>query len=344
MKSDLCIINITDNSWAELLKKAKEYDFYHTQSYHLLETDNEPVLVVVNFDDGFIALPIIIRKIENTEFYDCTSAYGYCGPVTSYNKDELTEGKSRVFQEHLLSFFQERKIISAFSRFHPIIENDIVFNDLGLIKELNKTIAIDLRLSPEEQRKQFRKSNKSEINQLKRKGYEVIEASSKEEIDAFIAIYHDTMHRLDAANMYLFSKEYFYKFLDNPCFENRLLLAVKDRDIVAGAIFSITNNIMQYHLAGTKEEFMREAPMKLILDEARLIGNSLNLDYLHLGGGVGGSGEDSLFRFKSGFSDLQFQFRIWQLIIDKKEYNSLVHKKGIDPTNNNFFPLYRSNI
>ncbi len=338
----LQLINVNDNHWSELLKKAKEYDSYHTQSYHLLETDNEPVLVVENFDDGFIALPIVIRKIENSEFFDCTSVYGYCGLITSYNNDELTREKSRIFQEHLLSFFKARKIISAFSRFHPIIENDIVFNDLGLIKKLNKTIAIDLRLSSEDQLKQFRKSNKSEINQLKRKGYEVIEGRTKEEIDAFIAIYHDTMHRLKAANLYLFSAEYFHKFLNNHCFGNRLLLAVKDGEIVAGAIFSITNNIMQYHIAGTKEEFMREATMKLILDEARLIGNSLNLDYLHLGGGVGGSGEDSLFRFKSGFSNLTFQFRIWQLIVNKKEYDSLVSKNGIDPTNNNFFPLYRS--
>lgn len=45
---------------------------------------------------------------------------------------------------------------------------------------------------------------------------------------------------------------------------------------------------MQYHLAGTTEGYIRQAPMKLILDEARLLGNELGLEYLYLGGGVEG--------------------------------------------------------
>lgn len=97
---------------------------------------------------------------------------------------------------------------------------------------------------------------------------------------------------------------------------------------------------MQYHLAGTAQGFITHTPMKLILDEARLLGNKLNLDFLHLGGGVGGSDEDSLFRFKSGFSKLRCQYQIWQLIIDNEKYDELVAIKNTDK-NSEFFPLYR---
>jgi hypothetical protein len=36
----------------------------------------------------------------------------------------------------------------------------------------------------------------------------------------------------------------------------------------------------------------------------------------HLGGGFGGSDEDSLFYFKSGFSDYRCEYKIWQMIVD----------------------------
>ena len=202
-------------------------------------------------------------------------------------------------------------------------------------------VAIDLKITPEEQKKQYRKSNKSELNQLRRKGYEVVEAETDAEIDAFITIYHETMTRVEASKSYFFDREYFYNFLKNKCFKNRLLLAKYDGKICAGAIFTITNKIMQYHLAGTTEEFIKDTPMKLILDEARLLGNSLNLEYLHLGGGVGGSDEDSLFRFKSGFSDYRCEYKIWRMIVDTKTYNELVELSKADKTST-FFPLYRS--
>src|SRR5690606_33337208 len=111
---------------------------------------------------------------------------------------------AQLFQEKLLVFFNEKRIVSAFARLHPIINNDVLFDMFGTVKGLNKTIAIDLRLSPDEQRKQFRKSNKSEINQLRRKGYEVVEGTTKGEIDEFIAIYYETMQRVEAKNMYFF--------------------------------------------------------------------------------------------------------------------------------------------
>ena len=98
---------------------------------------------------------------------------------------------------------------------------------------------------------------------------------------------------------------------------------------------------MQYHLAGTSKEFLKDTPMKLLLDEARLIGNEIGLDYLHLGGGVGGSDEDSLFRFKSGFSSYRCQFKTWQYIVEPDAYNILVSQRTKNK-DSSFFPLYRS--
>ena len=338
--SNIKIIKSTDEAWKEYVDASFVYDFYHTLSYNKLEKEGASILFVYSEGNNFIALPLIIRKIPDTNVFDCTSVYGYAGAISNFDMDAISKEFRTSFQNKLNEFFIERKIVSVFSRLHPIIENDILIEGLGEIVSLNKTIAIDLTISSEEQRRQYRKSNKYEINKLKRNNFEVVEAITEEEQNDFINIYYETMKKVDANDDYFFSKDYFCEFLNNNCFETKLLLAKKDGEIAAGAIFTITNKIIQYHLAGTKQIFARDAPMKLILDEARLLGNDLDAKFLHLGGGVGGSYEDPLFRFKSGFSKKTFQFKIWKHIVNKEKYDELVFEKGIS-NDSSFFPLYR---
>jgi hypothetical protein len=69
----------------------------------------------------------------------------------------------------------------------------------------------------------------------------------------------------------------------------------------------------------------------------------LGLEYLHLGGGVGGRDDDSLFQFKAGFSKERFTYRTWQYISDMEIYKEICRQKNIHfEHENNFFPLYRS--
>jgi hypothetical protein len=70
---------------------------------------------------------------------------------------------------------------------------------------------------------------------------------------------------------------------------------------------------------------------------------------LHLGGGVGGSTEDSLYTFKSGFSQLSHKFLTLRLITDEEKYHHLVNLRAkvleVTPSDllqSNFFPAYRS--
>jgi hypothetical protein len=335
------VIEVNDLRWSAIVNKSKQFDFYHSQSYHLLEKGNRPVLLVSFFYDDFMALPLIIRAIPNTSSFDCTSVYGYCGLISSIDVKDIPSEEITYFKGQLLGFFDSNAIVTVFSRLHPLISTDAFFNDFGLIKDINKTVAIDLRQTLEAQRTQYRKSYRSELKQLHRKGFEVIKAETKEDIDAFIVIYRETMKRVKASEKYFFDHNYFYAFIGAKCFESILLVAKKEGKIVAGAIFTVTKNIMQYHLAGTAEVHLKERPMKLIVDEARLLGNKLGLDFLHLGGGVGGSDEDSLFYFKSGFSDYRCQYKIWQTIVDPRKYNELIEKAKVD-INNTFFPLYRA--
>src|SRR5690606_25754286 len=146
-------------------------------------------------------------------------------------------------------------------------------------------------------------------------------------IERFIDIYYETMDRVNASSYYYFSRDYFHRFVHNKAFETKLLISKYQGKIIAGAIFTITKKIMQYHLAGTTNEYISLTPMKLILDEARLLGGQIGTEHLHLGGGVGGSDDDSLFRFKSGFSKNFKQFSVWKYVVDEEKYNLLVNTR-----------------
>lgn len=332
------IIENTDSRWDEIVKTAEIYDFHHTSYFHQIDTEFKTKLLYFSINNCFIALPIVIRPIDNTPYFDITSVYGYAGPVYHFGNNDSKIELIQFFQEKFKEYCEEQNIITVFSRLHPLLEQKNIIENLGETVNLNKTVSINLTLTADEQRKAFRKSLKSELNQLRKKEIIVHEAINHDDIDAFIAIYYETMDRVSATPNYYFSKEYFYNFLDSNAFQSKLMVAKKECKVIAGAIFTLTKKIMQYHLAGTTEEYIRETPMKLILDEARLIGNDTTAISLHLGGGVGGSDEDSLFKFKSAFSKDFKQFSVWKYIVDKEIYDKLSE----DKISSNFFPLYRS--
>ncbi|MEP7106547.1 MAG: GNAT family N-acetyltransferase [Ferruginibacter sp.] len=339
------IIACSDKTeWNAVVAEAFQYDFYHCNSYNFLDQMGSPFLFVVRDGSDFIAMPLVKREIEETNFFDCTSVWGYPGPVASQRPSEIKPDLISYFQRNLNQYMHDERIISVFSRMHPIIPQDVFLSNMGTITPLNKTVAVDLKLPVEIQRQQYRKSNKSEINQLRKNGYSVKKAETENEINAFYEIYLETMTRVNASPFYFdyFNSEYFHKLLKLDDANPSLLLALKDDQIIAGGVFIATKSFMQYHVAGTKEEYIKATPMKLIIDEARLLAVQMGLEYLHLGGGLNGSDADSLFRFKAGFSDITFTFKTWKYIVDQDVYENMAYLKSKEKAlNENFFPLYR---
>ena len=336
------VIEVNDTKWSEIVSSSDKYDFYHTQSYHQLETHDRCVLFVTNFEKDFIAIPFIIRKIEDTPFFDCTSVYGYSGPISNIDFKNITNIQIDYFQEELLRFFKNNKIITAFSRLHPLLLNHIVLKNFGQLVDVNDTIVIDTSTTEDDQKKKYRKSIKYEINQLRKQEVIVYEAKTKEDITEFIRIYKSTMKKVAATEDYFYDENYFNRFLTSPCFEKIILLAKHKEKIYSGAIFTISNGIMQYHLSGALDFDGKHSLTKLIIDEARILATKLKLKFLHLGGGFGGSDTDLLFHFKLGFSDIRRQFKNWNFVVDQNIYNQLNEKVNVSENDSNFFPLYRS--
>ncbi|KQT23208.1 hypothetical protein ASG22_12545 [Chryseobacterium sp. Leaf405] len=336
-------IEITDKAgWDRTIKKCIFYDIYHTYFYHSLESSFPSVLFVSEYNDELIVFPFKIRNIEGTGYFDLTSVYGYCGPISNRNFNDLSKEHFAFFHQQFSEFCTKNYIVSVFSRLHPLSDYSNFFDNFGEFADINKTVVIDLEQSSQEQIKQYRKSTKYEIKYLRERDFSIIETKNPKDIDDFIEMYYKTMEKVRAFDRYYYDRDYFHGFLNNDDYEVILLMAEKDGRYVAGGIFTVVGNIMQYHLATTAEESIKDAPMKLILDEARVKAKNKNLQFLHLGGGFAGRDDDNLYLFKSGFSKNRLQFSVWKHITDMEQYNKLVAYMNIWKSVNTFFPLYRN--
>jgi hypothetical protein len=336
-------IEIADKEkWEKIVKSCVFYDIYHTYFYHSLESSFPSVLFVSEFDNEMIAFPFKVRNIEDTGYFDLTSVYGYCGPIANKNFKELSKEHFAFFHEEFSRFCNKNYIVSIFSRLHPLCDYSTFFTDFGEVAGINKTVVIDLVQSSESQIKQYRKSTKYEIKYLRERNFTIIETKNPADIDNFIEMYYKTMEKVRAFDRYYYDRDYFHGFLNNEDYEIILLMAEQNGKFAAGAIFTVVGNVMQYHLATTAENSIKDAPMKLILDEARIIAMKKNLHFLHLGGGFAGRDDDNLYLFKSGFSKNRLQFSVWKHITNTEQYNKLVAYMNIWRTVNNFFPLYRN--
>lgn len=326
--------------WTEILNRMIGYDFYHTYSYNFYYklSGSEPVLYCFEYNNVEIVFPFIIRDIKDSEYKDITSSYGYVGPIASVKK--VDDDVLKLFHNSLHNFFIENKIIAAFSRMHPSLDNSFLLEGLGNIISLSQTVYMDLSLDIDKQRHQYRKSVKSSINKLKREGYIIIEDRDKQHIDDFIEIYNENMDRVAAKKEYYFDKRYYEMIFNSDDIGSHLYFIEKDGERVATSIFVYTGDIIQYHLSATRGDYLRESPIRLLLDYIRINGTEKGYNELHLGGGLG-SKEDSLFSFKAGFSDCRYTFKIWKYISNEEVYDQLVKERGVTE-DTGFFPLYRN--
>lgn len=335
---------ITEKSkWGALLSVIKNYDFYHTYDYHQLsKKKNEiPVLIKYQNDNSIIALPLLIREIEGTCYKDATSVYGYSGPIMKNISENFDNS---IYIKKINNYFSENNIISIFSRLNPYIpyQNQILKN-YGSIKNQGKVVNIDLTLDSLIQRQKYQSSIKTQVNKARRE-LTIKKAVSKKDLSEFIYIYNENMNRVNAKRDYYFDEDYFLKIIDSQDFETEILLAIHNEtnEVIGGSMFIKTNFIIQYHLSGTKDNFLHLRPSKLLIDEMRLRTNNKEFIFFNLGGGLGGSDSDSLFLFKSGFSKDFKSFDLWTHIINNDVYNNLVKKNNVI-SDTAFFPKYRHN-
>ncbi len=330
--------------WTHALKQVPYYDIYHTYEYHeISKATPEDTPILIEYIDGVhkIYLPLIKRHIPNTSFFDATSVYGYAGPIHVNIDAQFDTSK---FSTALTAVLKEENIISVFSRLNPYIQHqESILKALGAVKTLGNIVNIDLSKPIDTQRTLFSKTTKRYINKC-RKLFDVKMSSEKADIKAFIDLYYENMDRVNAVGRYYFTETYFFNIIAQLKAKVDILFAIdkETKQIVSAAMMFKTKDIIHYHISGTKNDTLNLSPIRLLIDEMRIIGTQEGYTYFNLGGGLGNK-EDNLFKFKSSFSKDFKPFKIWKHVVNPSVYDELVsaHCNREALTSTDFFPLYR---
>ncbi len=338
----LTTLTIEDKArWTEIIERAAAYDFYHTWYYHNLDSPEGSRLFLYEEGVDFIALPLVKREIPGTDLYDLTCVYGYTGPISNrafadHNAEFLTR-----FKNAFLEVLSGEKIVSVFSRLHPFADQNHLLQHFGGLFPNGKTVAIDLRQSLDEQRAAYHKSYRQQIRILRERGYEVRESNDLEAIRTYSEIYTENMKRVGASDYYMFTPAYFEQLLASTEYVSKLMLVYLGEEIVSGGVVICSNKIMQMHLMSTRTEHLNLSPPKLVVEETSILGRELGYEFINLGGGLNFK-EDSLFKWKAGFTKMFLDYYSWRFVVDQESYEHLIRNKGIDPAVEvDFFPLYR---
>lgn len=342
------------SEWLRLIREVS-HDFYHLPQYHQLAEERgegNAVLFAYAEDGDRILLPLLLRPIDAVEgleaagagLMDATSVYGYPGPLAS--SQQLSPAAVLNFQGLLRARLQELQVVSLFSRLHPLLASFDSIQGLGDVRNQGRTVSIDLTGSEEEQFLSYRSNHRRDVRKLRQQGYVCGIEENASSLEEFVTVYQETMARVGAAAWYFFDTDYFRALLEIEGLA--LMVCRKEGAFAAGAILSQVGGIAQYHLGGTADAWLKAAPMKLVFDEARRWASSQGCSALHLGGGLG-SGEDALFHFKAGFSDVLHDFSTWRWVVDERRYSQLVAAReqgrtsfGEEGGASSFFPAYRS--
>lgn len=353
----LQVINLSNPLWLHTLQQLR-HDIYHLPEYLALEAARvaaTPEAILIVDDEKICFVPYLLRQCNEIfdrerateKVFDVISPYGYPGILLS-EAANIPEFIDFIIAQ-MFQVFQAKQVCSAFLRLHPLLNQE--FNKIcppNICQLVGETVSIDLRLSEAEIWQQTRPEHRNKINSCKRYGFTAKMLPFKPHINDFNIIYEETMSRVGAANFYYFGYDYFMYLADALGEKIHLCIVELNEQMTCAGLFTECCGIIQYYLGGTKTEFLKQAPSKLMFDYVRFWAKERGNEVFHLGGGVGGS-KDSLYHFKAGFSKQRHTFLTLRLITDEKQYLHLVDLQAkflnIEAEKlleTDFFPAYRS--
>jgi hypothetical protein len=351
------IIDLVNPLWDAILQEI-HHDIFHKPEYVYLESQRTNCIgqaILITEGDNKFFVPYLLRQCDNrlfakeiqSEIWDIVSPYGYPGILLS-DSASIAPEFLKVAMSEFISTLRSQNICSVFLRLHPILNaglNEIYQPDICQVT--SETIGVDLTLSVEEIWQQTRSEYRKVINRHKRSGLKASMVSFTEYFDDFLDIYNETMERVAAKQMYYFDHEYFSYLLRKLGNYIHLGIVEFEHEVTCACLFTECCGIVQSHLSGTKNKFLKLSPDKLLFDYVRYWAKERGNKVFHMGGGYGGA-KDGVYNFKAGFSQQTYTFLTLRLITNEDKYHDLVklRAKYLDMQadellKSQYFPAYR---
>lgn len=343
------------NEFLNLIPQDQKDIYYTPEYYRLYENFGDGIAkcFVVTNGKNVAMYPFLMNEVKGYNidgFKDIQGAYGYNGVIYNSISEELKYEFDNAFNDYCY----RNKVLAEFTRFHPLINNSEFSNNRINVIDDRETVFLDLKPTIEEIWKtQFSSQIRNKIRKAEKRNYisEVINNPSDEDIDTFIRIYYENMEIVEADEYFYFSGQYF-KDIFKHLSSNSYLMNIHDDEgeIISSTILLKYEKFFHYHLSGRTSNAISWAS-NFLYSESIKLAKKIGAEFYHFGGGRSAAPNDSLLRFKKGFSKDKGVFRLGKKIYFpeiydaiekewnrknpriKEEYKNFLLKYRVEPTN-----------
>jgi hypothetical protein len=351
--------------WTALIDKLppQRRDVHFLPEYGRIYRDTygfEPLLAVYSEENDYIVQPLVRRSLSNLPFLagaadalaysDIANPYGYGGPVSSSDDPVTGHALYKKFSERFAAWCDQSDVASEFASLHPfMVDHQRSLVDGCLAPRFEKNV-VSIDLTQADFTSALRKGHRSSIAAARKSGarIEKVETTARNLVD-LSEMYNATMVRRRAADRWLVPENYFENCARHlGTGRSSLFFAIVDGKAESGCLLMHDFATAYYHFAGTYATRPNLGINNLMVYETAIWARSANFDRYHLGGGVTSNDDDSLLRFKSGFSDRRVPLYTYFCIRNKGVYDRLCERKRVyelttagAESQSDFVPLYR---
>lgn len=341
--------------WEALWRGIPHADIYFSPHYAQIyerNGDGHARCFVYRSDNCTAIYPFLLRRINDLEPFrnleecrDIATPYGYGGPLCSICDETLLPQLMSKFLKAFHEYCRGNRIVSEFARLHPFLGNHRFLPNSHTVFH-HKTVYIDLRQSERELWKDIRKGHRSSIKKALRFQVKIIRDEDWKYLKQFHKLYTETMRRQQASPSYFFPLNFFQDTLELLGQHASLFVALHNGKIIAAAIFMHYDGYIHYHFSGSDADSLHLCANHLLIYDVAKWAQQRGVQFFHLGGGL--QPDDSLFMFKSGFSNKRAPFYTYRRIHDSALYHQLVKRKlegerlSRGAIDEEFFPRYRA--
>jgi len=313
--------------WSHLLARFNEagYDdiyFYHAYAALYSGPSSKPEAFVCESGGEVFFMPWLSRPIDcpalSHPAFDFETPYGYGGPLaTSQDQDFLVEAWTALKDECL-----KRGIVCGFLRLHPLLNNHRLCHasHVDIVND-RETVILTLAGDRDTVWDQYSSSTRGKIRKGEKAGVEVSVRTGPEALANFAVLYETHMKELAAHDDYFFGDTYFQGIQNLGEDAYRVYLAQHEGRILGGALVLLSRRWAHYHLSSSLRQHSSLVPNNMLRHAVSTDLLNGPWEKLHFGGGRTPDPQDSLFKFKAGYSQERAVFRFGKYVADRDTYD-----------------------
>lgn len=310
------LAEVAPEDWDALCGRAGVTDVYYSRGFV------EASAPLAGATPVFLALgdaavfPVLLRS----DPVDAVTPYGYGGPTGDLG-------------DAYAAWCRERGVLSTFAVLHPLLATA---PSGARVTPLAGTVAWSL--SAPDLEAGMHAHHRRLVRRARAAGLTATATVAPPDLDAFAAVYEETMRRAGAAPFYFFGAAYWAALRDRV--RPLIRVDVHDGTTLAASVLGMgAPPYLHYHLGAGTDAGRRVGASQLALLTLAAWGREHGYALLHLGGGVGGRA-DSLLEYKRRFApDGLIPSAVARAVHDEPAYLAAAGAAAIDWEG--FFPAYR---